>query len=160
MKGLKSCLMLLAALAFPMAAQAQEPAVSSEPKDHARVQAGDPLTAARFSLMVDGHEIAIFSELQGINSRVTPPTIVLKRGKSTSMEMWSWHEAARTGQMSAARKNASLVMYDYEGKPVARYHLTNAWPSKIEIGSLKAGASEVLMESVTMVCDHIQRVSQ
>jgi hypothetical protein len=143
-----------------MAAQAQEPAVSSEPKDTARVQAGDALTAARFSITIDGHEIASFSELQGINTLATPPTIVLKRGKSSSREMWSWHEAARTGQMSAGRKNASLIMYDYEGKPVARYQLTNAWPSKIEIGSLKAGASEVLMETVTMVCDHIQRVSK
>ena len=62
--------------------------------------------------------------------------------------------------MSAARKNASLVMYDYEGKPVARYHLTNAWPSKIEIGALKAGASEVLIETVTIVAERIERVSQ
>ena len=73
MKGSKSCLLLLAALAFPMAAQAQEPAVSSEPKDVARVQAVDALTAARFSITIDGHEIASFSELQDINARATPP---------------------------------------------------------------------------------------
>jgi hypothetical protein len=42
---------------------------------------------------------------------------------------------------------------------VARYHLTEAWPAKIEIGALKAGASEVLMEKVTIVCEFIQRTS-
>jgi hypothetical protein len=29
----------------------------------------------------------------------------------------------------------------------------------LEIGGLKAGSSEVLMETVTLVCEHIQRVS-
>ena len=45
------------------------------------------------------------------------------------------------GDMAAARKSCSLVMFNTKGKPVARYHLENAWPSKIEIGALKAGAS-------------------
>jgi phage tail-like protein len=141
----------------------------------------DALTAARFSITIDGYEIASFSELQGITTSVevvdfvessdkeiiikklpgrkNPPTLVLKRGKNSGMELWSWHEAVLAGNMTAARKSCSLVMYNVEGKPVARYHLEHAWPSKIEIGALKAGASEVLMETVTMVCEHIQRVA-
>jgi phage tail-like protein len=141
----------------------------------------DALTAARFSITIDGYEIASFSELQGITTSVevvdfvessdkeiiikklpgrkNPPTLVLKRGKNSGMELWGWHEAVLSGNMAAARKSCSLVMYNVEGKPVARYHLEHAWPSKIEIGALKAGASEVLMETVTMVCEHIQRVA-
>jgi hypothetical protein len=34
-----------------------------------------------------------------------------------------------------------------------------AWPSKLEIGALKAGSSEVLWETVTLVCEMIQRVA-
>jgi phage tail-like protein len=142
---------------------------------------GEAITAARFSITIDGYEIASFSELQGITTSVevvdylsssdkdlvlkklpgkrNPPTVVLKRGKNNSMELWGWHEAVLFGNMAQARKSCSLVMYNVEGKPVARYHLENAWPAKIEIGSLKAGASEVLMESVTIVCEHIQRVA-
>ncbi|HKY60353.1 MAG TPA: phage tail protein [Gemmatimonadota bacterium] len=134
-----------------------------------------PATAARFSITIDGVEIASFSELAGINSRVEPVEIVFKRGKTRRPEMLAWHEAVREGNMAAARKSASLVMYDYDGKPIARYHLENAWPSKIEIGGLaaqgnvsdfeflKARASrggEVAMETVTMVCESIQRVAQ
>jgi phage tail-like protein len=141
----------------------------------------DALTAARFSITIDGYEIASFSELQGITTSVevvdfvessdkeviikklpgrkNPPTLVLNRGKNNSMELWGWHEAVQAGNMAAARKSCSLVMYNVDGKPVARYHLEHAWPSKIEIGALKAGASEVLMETVTMVCEHIQRVA-
>lgn len=73
--------------------------------------------------------------------------------------MWTWHETARFGEMGAARKSCSLVMFDAAGKPVARYHLENAWPSKIELGALRAGSSEVLTETVTIVCDHLQRVA-
>jgi phage tail-like protein len=144
-------------------------------------QPHDALTAARFSITIDGYEIASFSELQGITTEVEPvdflestdkevifkklpgkrkpPTIVLKRGKNSSMELWAWHEAVLQGNIVAARKSCSLIMYNYDGAPVARYHLEQAWPSKLEVGGLKAGASEVLMETVTIVCEHIQRVS-
>ena len=144
-------------------------------------QPSDALTAARFSITIDGYEIASFAELLGITTEVEavelmestdkavvlkklpgktkPPTLVLKRGKNSSMELWAWHEAVLNGDIVAARKSCSLVMYSTDGKPVARYHLEHAWPSKLEIGGLKAGASEVLMETVTLVCEHIQRVA-
>ena len=144
-------------------------------------QPSDALTAARFSITIDGYEIASFAELLGITTEVEavelmestdkavvlkklpgktkPPTLVLKRGKNTSMELWAWHEAVLNGDIVAARKSCSLVMYSTDGKPVARYHLEHAWPAKLEIGGLKAGASEVLMETVTLVCEHIQRVA-
>jgi phage tail-like protein len=144
-------------------------------------QPNDALTAARFSITIDGYEIASFSELSGISTEVEavdflessdkevvfkklpgkrkPPHVVLKRGKNSSMELWAWHEAVLMGDIVAARKSCSLVMYNYDGKPVARYHLEHAWPAKLEIGALKAGASEVLMETVTIVCENIQRVA-
>jgi phage tail-like protein len=142
---------------------------------------GDAITAARFSIVIDGYQIASFSELIGISTEVEPvellestekevmlkklpgkkkpPTLTLKRGKNQSMELWLWHEAVLMGDIVAARKSCSLVMYSTDGTPVARYHLEMAWPSKLEVGGLKAGASEVLYETVTLVCEHIQRVA-
>jgi phage tail-like protein len=72
--------------------------------------------------------------------------------------------------MAAGRKSATLVMYDYDGKPVARYHLVNAWPSKIETGGLESGTGKVAVETlelahegflemVTIVAEKIERVS-
>ena len=54
------------------------------------------------------------------------------------------------GDVAAARKNVTLTMYNAAGEPVARYHLTNAWPAKLEINGLKAGAGSVLLETVTL----------
>lgn len=140
-----------------------------------------PITASRFSLTVDGFEIATFSELSGISSEIEPseywetkndtvnvkkvagkaklPTVTLKRGMNGSMELWSWHEAARQGSLSVARRSCSLTMYNESGQPVAKYFLKKAWPSKIELTGLTAGASEALIESVTLTVDHIQRIS-
>jgi phage tail-like protein len=141
----------------------------------------DALTAARFELTIDGHSVAQFSELSGISSAIdvvdfiesnaketilkklpgkrTPPTVTLKRGMNKNIELSAWHELVVLGDVAAARKSCSLTMFNTKGEPVARYHLTEAWPAKIEIGALKAGASEVLMETVTLVCEFIQRVS-
>ena len=133
-------------------------------------------TAARFSIFVDGHEIASFSELEGISSgydvdfiessgrrlsvpgKRPAPTVTLKRGMTNDLELSAWHEQAMN-DWSAARKTASLVIYNTTGDPVARYHLENAWPAKLEIGALRAGASSVLLETVTLVCDQLQRVA-
>jgi phage tail-like protein len=140
----------------------------------------DVLTAARFSLSVDGHELASFSELGGITSSIevadvvetagndtvlkklpgrrTPPTVVLKRGMHSSLDLWQWHAAVWVGD-PAARRSCSLVMYNTKGEPVARYHLEQAWPAKIEIGTVTSGANDVLMETVTIVCEHVQRLA-
>jgi phage tail-like protein len=141
----------------------------------------DTFTANRFSIVIDGHEIASFSDLEGVVSEVEPvaylesnaqavadnqllgkpkpPVVTLKRGMNGSMELWAWHEAVRKGNLTAARRSCSLTMYDTGGKPVAKYWLEKAWPSKIDITAMKAGASEIMYEAVTLVCEYIQRVT-
>jgi phage tail-like protein len=141
----------------------------------------DAIAASRFSITVDGTEIAQFNELVGITSEVDiidfiensenelgvfkklpgkrkPPHITLKRGKSTSMEIYAWHEAVIMGNIKLARRSGSIVLYDYDGKPVSRYHFHNGWPSKISLSGLKAGANEILMEEVTIVCERLERI--
>jgi phage tail-like protein len=141
---------------------------------------GGPPTVTRFALVVDGHEIASFGELVGLSAgfepsdlevnlagqqtklvvptRQHPPTVALRRGLTTSIELWDWHEdVLRNG--SRGWKNSELVMYDTEGRPVARYFLENAWPAKLEIDTLKAEENEILTETVVIVCEHMRRVS-
>ena len=134
------------------------------------------ISAARYDLTIDGHTLATFTELEVIASTATLPAttgsglptvsagravtqVVLRRAMTRNIELAVWHELVILGDVASARKNCSLVMYDSRGQPVARYHLTDAWPQKLEIGALKAGGSEVLMETVTMAAEFIQRVS-
>lgn len=131
------------------------------------------ISAVRFELTIDGHSLAVFSELVGISSVVTtvpsPSSeaavgpaqvqVVLRRPLTRNIEMAAWHELVILGDVAAARKSASLTAYNAKGDPVARYHLTDAWPQKIEVTTLRVGAADVLMETVTMTCEFLQRVS-
>ena len=178
---MKSRTLLVALLAGAILIAAAIGTWTSSSQGAAAPPDADDLTAARFELTIDGHSIAIFSELVGISSEVetkgllvskrkgsvlkklpgkrTPPTVTLRRGMTRNIELAAWHELVILGDVGAARKNVSLTMYNTKGDPVARYHLTNAWPSKLEIGALKAGASSVLTETVTLVSEFMQRVS-
>jgi phage tail-like protein len=141
----------------------------------------DALAGYHFSIEIDGVSIAQFQEVSGIASELDvidlqqntsdgkavihklpgnrkPPTITLKRGKNASKDIWDWHEKIFQGKVSDARKNGSVVLYSYDHSEVGRYNFVNAWPSKVSMGTLKAGANEVLMEEVTLVCEELTRV--
>jgi phage tail-like protein len=142
-------------------------------------QQQDPLTAARFSLVIDGVEIAAFSELVSIEteietgaiagadrvpaskqSRQNPlPNVTLRRPLTRGLELWAWHQTAVNGQFDAARKTVTLIMYGTDGTPIVRFSLVRAYPSSLEMSAVKAGASEVLYETVTLVCDSLQRLA-
>jgi len=140
------------------------------------------ITANRFTLTVPAlnKPIGMFSELTGITTEVEavdyvasagdkglmfqklpgkgkPPTVTLKRGKTRNIAIWTWHGMVLQGNLKGARCNVVLEMWDAAGDKVAEYLLHEAWPSKLEVGGMRAGASEVLMESLTIVCEEITR---
>jgi hypothetical protein len=49
---------------------------------------------------------------------------------------------------AAVRTDAVLVMYDGDFKPVAQYYFQNAYPTKVELGSLNATGNDVSIESI------------
>jgi phage tail-like protein len=136
------------------------------------VSASGAITAARFSLMIEGVDIASFSELAGITSEAddagpllrklpgkrTPPTVTLRRALTADTQLAAWHETA-VSDPSAARKSTTLVIYNTRGEPVARYHLENAWPSKLEVGFQPGGGDRVLYETITLSCTEIHRIA-
>lgn len=141
-------------------------------------QPADIIRAARFSLAIDGHEIASFTELRAIVTEIElpphhhsdpssggprtpkqlgtlkPATVVLKRGMQASLELWTWHDAALQGAVNSARRSCTLTMVGPEGTPVAKYWLEKAFPTKLEL----SGAGQTLVEVVTFVCEYVQRL--
>src|SRR6185436_10420884 len=140
-----------------------------------------PITAARFELSIDGHSLATCSELAGITTevetvdyvpsgesetvflnRVTgvrkPLSVRLVRTRSANPSLRTWYEAAK---VNPGRLPKRVAMHVLEGadKPVARYSLENAWPSKIEIGGIRGDPATSTMETVTISCEFIRRVS-
>ena len=61
-----------------------------------------------------------------------------------------WVKDSQLGKMKDVRKNGSIIVYDYEGKAVKRYKITNAWPKTLEMSSMKAGDTSVLTEKLVL----------
>jgi phage tail-like protein len=134
------------------------------------------VSAARFVITADRMAEISFSELSGITSEVEvseymssnrlgvslskqfgktkPATVVLKRGVDQDMALWAWHQEVLGGQ-ATARRSCSLVLLDIAGQIKQTYDLLNAWPSKLEIGGMKAGGSEAAIATVTLTCEQI-----
>jgi phage tail-like protein len=76
--------------------------------------------------------------------------VTLTRGLTSDTSFEDWVNSSQFGQMTNARKGGAIIVFDYEGNPIKRYNLTNAWPKSLEIGSLKAGDTNVLTEKLTI----------
>jgi phage tail-like protein len=126
---------------------------------------------AKASLVVDGIEIAAFNELpagitssiklpraEGTAAHLEPLRIVLKRPADGGQAMSSWHRTATT-HTTGYKKNVTLIFYNTEGTPIARFKLNNAWPSEYHLDAQIAGSSSRLYERVTLTASSFERVS-
>ncbi|MBW4720266.1 phage tail protein [Saccharothrix obliqua] len=83
--------------------------------------------------------------------------VTLTRGLDQSSEFTNWlKETLEKGAVSAARQNITIEVKDSEGNSVRRMQLTNAWASKWEGPTLKAGESTAATEKVTLVFEEIK----
>ena len=141
----------------------------------------DPLVSYHFHVEIDGITQAQFKECSGLGSssdvveykesvkgatvyRKQPGAlkwndITLKRGISDVMELWNWRKQIEQGKIAEARKNGSIVLYDQADKEIARWNFKDGWPSKLSGPSVKADASEVAIEELTITHEGMERVS-
>jgi phage tail-like protein len=135
---------------------------------------GDAVAGYLFHLEVDDKAIAQFKEVAGISNEVqviehrenkaggvsilkklpglsSSGNVTLKKGKTGDNTLWQWLKQVQDGDIAGARKNGSVVLYDYARGELARYNFMNGWPAKVSIGPLQAGASDVLLEECTIV---------
>lgn len=82
--------------------------------------------------------------------------VTVSRGLTEDNSFERWVKESRFGQMSNARRNGAIIVYDYEGLPIKRYKLINAWPKSLEIGTLKAGDTSVLTEKLVITYESME----
>lgn len=132
-----------------------------------------------FGLEVDGVAIKQISEVSGLKmeqdvielkqntpdgkyvikklpGRPKAGEVTLTRGLTADNSFEKWVKDAHFGKMGSARKGGAIIVYDYEGQPIKRYKLTNAWPKSLEIGSLKAGDTSVLTEKLVVTYEMME----
>ncbi|XVV01719.1 phage tail protein [Actinosynnema sp. CA-248983] len=132
-----------------------------------------------FGLEVDGVAIKQISEVSGLKmeqdvielkqntndgkymikklpGRPKAGEVTLTRGLTGDNSFEKWVKDAHFGKMGNARKGGAIIVYDYEGQPIKRYKLTNAWPKSLEIGTLKAGDTSVLTEKLVITYEQME----
>ena len=134
---------------------------------------GDSGVGHSFGLEFDGITIKAITEVTGLKmeqdvvddgkyqirrlpGRPKAPDITLTRGLTADQSFEKWVKDSRFGKMTDVRKGGAIIVFDFEGKPVKRYKLTNAWPKSLEVGSLKAGDTSYLSEKLVLTCESIE----
>ncbi|CAG6392885.1 phage tail protein [Streptomyces cocklensis] len=82
--------------------------------------------------------------------------VTVTRGLTEDNSFEKWIKDSRFGRMANARRNGSIIVYDYEGLPIKRYKLINAWPKSLEISTLKAGDTSVLTEKLSITYESVE----
>ena len=142
----------------------------------------DPLIGFHFGVDISGVITGYFTECSGLGSehevieqkvvtekgqevvikqpgRLKWENITLKRGLTSSMDIWAWRKQVEDGKVKDARKDGSIVMYDQNLKEVARWNFTGAWPVKVSGPSPKADSNEIGIEELEVVHEGYKRVS-
>jgi phage tail-like protein len=140
----------------------------------------DPLVVFQFQLDIDGVEAGYFTAVSGIGSESevvemkhnTPDgkvvirkvpgeekwsDITLKRGITTNMEMWIWRRKVVDGNVTDARTNGTITMFDQAGEAKARWNFINGWPSKVSGPELKSDDNSFGVEEIVIVHEGIWR---
>jgi phage tail-like protein len=89
------------------------------------------------------------------NARTAARAVTLVRPLVRDSTFVDWAHQSKTHGVAAGR-SATIVVFAADGSPVARYHLENAWPSRLEIGSLTRGDDTVAVERLTVTYDDVE----
>jgi len=132
----------------------------------------DPQLGYRFAVEIQGIQEAVFTECSGfevkldveeykeggmndfihkIPGRQSYTNLTLKRGMTTSIELWKWLEDTSTATAKKdKKKNISVVMYDGKAGEQFRWDLTGAFPVKWTSPTIQLSESAVMVESLEL----------
>lgn len=94
--------------------------------------------------------------LKKLPGHVQYSDITLKRGKVNDKVFWDWIKQVQDGDIDGARRDGSIVLFDYAHGEVGRFDFEGAWPSEVNVGTLDAAGEDVLLESLTITLEALR----
>jgi len=91
-----------------------------------------------------------------IPGRLRYKRVTLKREITSSLEVWGWRRDVETGNVSSARKNCQLTVYDESATEIAAWTLENAWPMSVVSERRSDGTN---YEVITLATESLTRIS-
>jgi phage tail-like protein len=133
-----------------------------------------------FALEIEGVELGRFTGISGLGytaevveytdtlsdgklvtrkrpGRVNYGDITLSRGLSPDNQLVEWYQSVLDGAVE--RKNGSIVMFDTAGDETGRWNFENAWISEWNASDLDSGGDDIVVETVTITHEFLERVS-
>jgi phage tail-like protein len=136
----------------------------------------DPFRGFNFLVEIDGITQAGFQEVSGLDASTDPvdyregadpnhvrkltglnkyTPITLKRGITTTDELWKWRETVINGKTE--RRNGSIVLLDESGAEKLRWNFSDAWPSKWTGPSFNATSTAVAIETLEITHEEVKK---
>jgi phage tail-like protein len=78
--------------------------------------------------------------------------LVLSRGLTVNLDLWSWWEAARNGD-PAVDRNVVVKLLDATGQLVLTWKFRNAFPAVYRLSPLDAASNDLVIETVELAFD-------
>jgi len=136
------------------------------------------LSALQVAVTFDGMPTAFFRSVSGLSleievvefreggengavhkipGRVKYPNIVLKQGFTGASDLQKWAFRIAAGQFE--HKNATIVISDQKSQVLARYTLSNAWPTKWNGPDFDATSNDVAIETIEIAHEGLRLVT-
>ncbi len=127
------------------------------------------VSAYRFMVELDGMLVAGFSEVSGLTQeteteevlegglnqyvhrlpgRTKPQPITLKRGITSTNELWDWYADVVEGRFM--RKSGSIILFNDRDEEFRRWNFYDAYPTKWTGPELNASSSDIAVESIEL----------
>lgn len=131
--------------------------------------------ALKFFVEINNVQEAFFSECSGLQvetetydlkeggvndyverlpGRTKVSNLVLKRGVTSSNELWKWFVKTMTGKIE--RQNVTVVLYSADGQRLAQWTFNEAYPVKWVGPAFKAGESGMAIETLELTHRGVQ----
>jgi phage tail-like protein len=134
----------------------------------------DPFKSFSFLVEIDGVAAAGFRSVSGLGAeaevieyrelggpqsiklpgRIRYPNVTLRRGLTTSRDLWDWWETVRDGTLQ--RRTVVIALLDDAGQPVLRWRLREAWIAGIEFSELDAAKNEIAIETIEIAHEGLE----
>jgi len=131
----------------------------------------------RFWVEISGLLVGGFSEVSGLQAetelhefaeggvneyihrfpkRKKYPPIALKRGLTSSNELWDWFQESNTGKIN--RKSGSIIMEDLKKTELCRWNFFEAYPVKWIGPDFNSSKSSVAIETLEIVHNGLKAI--
>jgi phage tail-like protein len=91
---------------------------------------------------------------------VTFATVVLRRGMTTTRDLWTWFSMVSARGQYAHRRQATIYVYAPDGTPVLGWRLARAMPVKFKAADLNAQGTQVAIEELHLAHEGLSLVQQ